>query len=79
MPTHAISSLTQAQAMCGMLPGFPDGQLATLYSAEDMEYFKRIGALAEGDAPNIWVGYGDFMNAGEHVCGMYHASATQVE
>lgn len=58
----------QAQSMCSMLPGFPGGMLATLFSAEDLEYFSRVGAVAEGDAPNLWVGFGDLLSPGKSAC-----------
>ncbi|KAG2424120.1 hypothetical protein HXX76_014794 [Chlamydomonas incerta] len=57
------ASWDQAQLMCQLMPGAP-GTLATIYTREDMNYFSKLAGLAEGDAPDVWVAYGDFLSAG---------------
>ncbi|PNW87807.1 hypothetical protein CHLRE_01g002861v5 [Chlamydomonas reinhardtii] len=55
------ASFMQAQAMCQFMPGAP-GTLATIYTLEDLNFFADVAARAEGDAPNVWVGAGDFLS-----------------
>lgn len=49
--------------MCQFMPGAP-GTLATIYTLEDLNFFADVAARAEGDAPNVWVGAGDFLSPG---------------
>jgi hypothetical protein len=50
--------------MCRMLPE-ADGTLATLYTAEDLDFFRKLAAVAEGEPLNLWLSFADFLSPDE--------------
>ncbi|KAG2483974.1 hypothetical protein HYH03_017219 [Edaphochlamys debaryana] len=55
----------KAQVICGLVPSVNPGLLATIQSLEDMDVLRTLAALAEVDAPNVWVGYTDLLSPDE--------------
>ncbi len=61
VPAHGPPA--QAQQMCRLMPGAP-GELATIFSKADFNFFTKWAATAESDAPNVWLSFGDFGSPG---------------